>query len=254
MKRTEEREKTMQQAKGRVLIQANAGRLERTWIAVITAAILGLTGTALSQVSGDISPFNITITGNILNDGWVAESNPNSDGPSRVESIAIGIIPNVSGAVGGTGHWRGVRIVDGIATADQNIFLTGGKENDTTTWNVGAGSVGSAKYDITQAYLANNQTFLYFGMERRGNNGTTAFDFEFNQNAPANLSGFIPTRTVGDVLFTFEMQGSGGSGSAVPHYFTWNGSAYVEQSPPSSVATAINNAPTQAAPWGYVNS
>ncbi|HKQ51201.1 MAG TPA: hypothetical protein VJT74_02455 [Pyrinomonadaceae bacterium] len=83
-----------------------------------------------------------------------------------------------TGAVGGKGHWNGVRIVDGIAQGDQDIFMTGGKENDTSTWNVGAGSVGSSKYDITQAYIANNQSTIFFGMERRGNNGTTAFDFE----------------------------------------------------------------------------
>jgi len=44
-----------------------------------------------------------------------------------------------------------VRIVDGIASSDQDIFLTGGKENDLSTWNVVPGSVGSSKYDITQA-------------------------------------------------------------------------------------------------------
>jgi len=252
----------MQQSKGKVLIQANAGRLERTWMTVITAAILGLTGTALSQVSGNISPATITIDGNLFGDGgtdWVVDSVTNVDPAQLIDgTIAVGIDTDgsITGLITGAakqGHWRGVRIADGIAGGEQNIFLTGGKENDTTTWNVGAGSVGSAKYDATQAYLANNQTFLYFGMERRGNNGTTAFDFEFNQNAPANLSGFIPTRTVGDVLFTFEMSGSGNSGSATPHYFTWNGTAYIEGSIPG-VQTAINNAPTQAAPWGYVNS
>jgi hypothetical protein len=36
------------------------------------------------------------------------------------------------------------RIVDGIAGNDRNIFLTGGKENDTTTWNIGPGTVGSS--------------------------------------------------------------------------------------------------------------
>ena len=44
---------------------------------------------------------------------------------------------------------------------------------------------------------------LFFGMERSGNNGTTAFDFEFNRNAP--VSTYVPSRSVGDVLFTFEM-------------------------------------------------
>ena len=113
--------------------------------------------------------------------------------------------PKPNSAPGGAGHWNGVRIVDGIDGADQDIFLTGGKENDLSTWNIGPGTVGSSKYDITQAYLANNQQSLFFGMERRGNNGTTAFDFEFNVLAPNPATPLVPTRSVGDVLFTFEM-------------------------------------------------
>jgi hypothetical protein len=185
---------------------------------------------------------------------WVKDCATNTDAPSLVDSIATGIQPGVTGRSGGTGHWNGVRIVDGIAGNDQDIFLTGGKENDTSTWNVGPGTVGSSKYDATQAYLASNKTMLFFGMERRGNNGTTAFDFEFNQAAPAST--YIPTRTVGDVLLTFEMQGSGGSGSAVAHYFKWNGSTYVEQSSlPAGTVTSINqDTTTPAAPWGHVDS
>lgn len=214
-----------------------------------------------APVTGNISPFAIEIdpSANLYPSGtvgfvdWVKDSLPNTDQPSLIDSIAVGITPNVTGAVAGKGHWNGVRIVDGIAGADQDIFLTGGKENDTTTWNVGPGSVGSSKYDITQAYLANNQDSLFFGMERRGNNGTTAFDFEFNQAGPSST--YIPTRTVGDVLFTFEMNGSGNSGSAVPHYFIWNGSAYIEKTPaPASLVSSINNTDTPAGPWGYVDS
>lgn len=197
---------------------------------------------------------------NILNPGatadWVKDAFANTDvDPDTTDPIAVGIVPGVSGAAGGTGHWNGVRIIDGIAQGDQDIFLTGGKENDTTTWNVGPGSVGSSKYDITQAYIANNQSFIYFGMERRGNNGTTAFDFEFNQAGTAG--GYIPTRTVGDVLLTFEMQGSGNTGSATPHVFRWDGSSYVEQnlsSLPAGLVTSINNVDTKPAPWGYVDS
>jgi hypothetical protein len=151
------------------------------------------------------------------------------------------------------GHWNGVRIVDGIAGNDKDIFLTGGKENDTSTWNIGPGTVGSSKYDITQAYLANNQQSLFFGMERRGNNGTTAFDFEFNQKAPNSATPLIPNRTVGDVLFTFEVSGSGSSGSATPHYYVWTGSLYAERSLHGMVSS-INQSPVPAAPWGYVDS
>lgn len=162
----------------------------------------------------------------------------------------------VTGAVGGSGAWNGLRIVDGLGAADDNIFLTGGKENDTSTWNIGAGNVGGPKFELTQAYLANSPTTLYFGMERAGNKGTTAFDFEFNQSAPLASTPLIPNRTVGDVLFTFEMQGAGNSGSATPYVFTWNGSAYVtpDGGAPGGVVSSINLVDTtDGAPWGHVD-
>jgi len=198
---------------------------------------------------------------------WVADSSATTaDTLSRCIDDTSGPAdcaePGMTMAVGGTGNWNGVRIVDGVAQGDLNIFLTGGKENDTTTWNIGPGSVGSSKYDITQAYLANNQTSLFFGMERRGNNGTTAFDFEFNQAAPMTGSCVqnptVPCRTVGDILFTFEMQGSGGSGSATPFVFEWSGSAYVPWTPAPGealpIATINNSTTTAGAPWGHVSS
>lgn len=226
-----------------------------------SVALLVLTALSASGASGNIQPVSIEIDygvdgANLYPDqgpDWVKDSAPNTDIGSLTGNIAVGIIPGLTGAVGGTGHWYGVRIVDGIAGNDKDIFLTGGKENDPSTWNIGPGTVGSSKYDITQAYLANNREYLYFGMERRGNNGTTAFDFEFNQEPP--YSKYIPKRTVGDVLFTFEMNGSGSSGSAVPYYFVWNGTAYVQQSPaPPSLISSINQVIIPAAPWGYVNS
>lgn len=236
-------------------------RLPRALSVPLALAALTLAAPG-AAVIGNISPLAIEIdpSANLFptapgSTDWVKDSLPNTDTPSLVDSIATGIIPNVTGAPGGRGHWNGVRIVDGIAGKDQDIFLSGGKENDTSTWNIGPGTVGSSKYDITQAYLANNQESLFFGMERRGNNGTTAFDFEFNQLPPNPATPMIPTRSVGDVLFTFEMMGSGGSGSAVPHYFVWDGTRFVEQvPPPPSLVSTINNVETPAGPWGYVNS
>src|SRR6185503_2172729 len=65
----------------------------------------------------------------------------------------------------------------------------------------------------------------------------------------------VPTRSVGDVMFTFEMNGSGSSGSAVPHYFVWNGTKFVEKSPaPPSLVSSINNVEVPSGPWGFVNS
>lgn len=224
-------------------------------------------------VTGNIAPSAIEIdapnTANLYPGGsaagcpvtsgvdWVKDCLANTDPATLLNSVATGIIPGVTGRVGGTGHWNGVRIVDGFAGGDQDIFLTGGKEDDTTTWNVGPGSIGSSKYDATQAYIANNQTDVFFGMERRGNNGTTAFDFEFNQDIGASgVGGYIPNRTQGDVLLTFEMQGSGGSGSAVAHYYKWNAptSKYVEQAIPAGTVASINDSTTTpAAPWGHVS-
>ena len=233
-------------------------------LAALLASTMPFTNTTQAQAAvGNIQPFAIEIdsSANLYPSGtpgfvdWVKDSLPNTDTPSLINSVATGIAPNVTGAVGGKGHWNGVRIVDGIAGDDQDIFLTGGKENDLSTWNIGPGSVGSSKYDITQAYLANNQDSLFFGMERRGNNGTTAFDFEFNQFPPNPATPMFPTRVVGDVLFTFEMMGSGGSGSAVPHFYIWNGTKFVEQlPPPPSLVSSINQTETPAAPWGFVNS
>src|SRR5215831_8814986 len=246
-------------------------RLRPRMGAVFTGALAGvLSCFALpgAAVEGNISPAAIEIdtNANLYPSGaagfldWVKDSLPNTDTPSWTNNIATGIIPGVTGVSGGTGHWNGVRIVDAVGGGEQDIFLNGGKENDTSTWTIGPGSVGSAKYDITQAYLANNQTTLFFGMERRGNNGTTAFDFEFNRLGTDG--NYIPVRSVGDILFTFEMQGSGGSGSATPHVFRWNGSMYCEYGVdacaggpvPPGLISSINNSAQPAAPWGTVDS
>jgi hypothetical protein len=228
---------------------------------MVLLATIVLASSALA-INGSIHPAAIEIdaSANLFptasgSTDWVRDSLPNTDTPTLIDSIATGVNttvgPNQTGAAA-MGHWNGVRIVDGIAGNDQDIFLQGGKEDDLSTWNIGPGSVGSGKYDVTQAYIANNQTNLFIGMEKRTNNGTTAFDFEFNQDAPASI--YIPTRTIGDVLLTFELQGSGNTGSATAHYYIWDGDSYNEQIPaPPSLITTINDASIPAAPWGFVS-
>jgi hypothetical protein len=229
-------------------------------LAVNGLAVSGNIGTAAIQIDGgtpgaDLYPGSGVAqnTGAALD--WVQDSTGNVDTDCLTDSVASCNEAGVTAATSGVGHWNGARIVDGVGGAEQDIFLKGGKENDTSSWHVGPGSVGSSKYDATQAYLANNGTTLYFGMERRGNNGTTAFDFEFNQNASTDPNGYIPTRTDGDVLFTFEVSGSGSSGSVTPHIFQWDTNAYDEvTSTITGTLTSVNNVATPAAPWGYVNS
>ena len=251
----------------RVRAAAGPARRWATWIAIATVSAVfvlvtapegqAVTGTISGAIEIDSPSANLYPGSGTCPVGsgvdWVKDCNANTDARTLIDSIATGIEPGVTGKSGGTGHWNGVRIVDGFGGGDQDIFLTGGKENDVSTWNVGPGTVGSSKYDATQAYLANNSTDLFFGMERRGNNGTTAFDFEFNQEAPTST--YVPTRSPGDVLLTFEMSGSGSSGSATPFFFTWNGSTYEPGGVPAGTLTSINtNDTTPAAPWGTVSS
>lgn len=236
------------------------------------------TGRVRQQVTGNVHPAAIQIDGpalgppgadlyaNVgtpLNAGatadWVVDDAAHSGtGCLGADAIATCVEPGITGASGGSGHWNGARIVDGIGSADADMFLTGGKEDEFATWNIGAGSIGSSKYDITQAYLANNQSTLFFGMERRGTNGTTAFDFEFNQLAPGSGScpqnSLIPCRSEHDVLFVFELQGSGNTGSAKPHIFTWDGASYTEGAPAGLVVSINDSESTAGGPWGHVDS
>src|SRR5205814_9452261 len=55
---------------------------------------------------------------------------------------------------------------------------------------------------------------------------STLFPYTTLFRSPALAKPLIPTRSLGDVLFTFELNGSGSSGSALPHFFVWNGSSY----------------------------
>lgn len=239
------------------------GRARQGIAANIHPTAIQIDGPAASAPGADLfrdagTPLNAGATAD-----WVVDALANSGSNCLGrDGIATCVQPGVTGATGGTGHWNGVRIVDGIGSADQDIFLTGGKENDTSTWNIGPGSVGSSKYDMVQAYLANNQTHLFFGMERRGNNGTTDFEFEFNQKAPASMpgcvdAGNVPCRTVGDVLFIFDMQGSGTSGSATPSYLVWSGSSFeaADAGTDAGILSSINNSlATKGGPWGHVDS
>lgn len=247
-----------------------------------------------AQVSGNIHPYSIEIdnTANLFNGNgvnvknsanspfldWVLDSDPNVDAASFEDGVAVGLLTNVTAASGGVGHWNGVRLVDAVVSGtDQNIFLQGGKVNEPLSWNIGPGTVGSSKFDATQAFLANNLTSLFFGMQRSGNNGTTAFDLEFTQLAP--ISTYIPNRSDGDILFSFELQGSGGdSGSIVTYVFRFDGDDPTDPSDPvpnlyvpfcdedpttngtgqapcaGPLFTSVNADSTTPEPWGYINS
>src|SRR2546423_509571 len=68
-------------------------------------------------VTGNIDPLTIEIdpSANLYPSGavgfvdWVKDSAANSDTPSLIDSVATGLIPNVTAAPNGKGHWYGVR-------------------------------------------------------------------------------------------------------------------------------------------------
>jgi hypothetical protein len=255
-----------------------------------TAALLwclimwGIAPIVVNSQSGGITPNNIEIDlyanhypgdANIKNFApgasyidWVLDSAPNT-------SITVGL----DGAAQ-RGHFNGLRIVDGTGSAlnpEKDIFLSGGKVNTPDTWNIGPGTTGSSKFDATQMYIANNQDNLFFGMERAGNNGTTAFDFEFNKLAPDPLDPrnspipYIPNRSQDDILISYELHGSGGdSGSVNTYIFRFSGTLHMYQpecddDPTTSTTpnctgnlfSSINgpgDTETVAPPWGYVDA
>lgn len=250
--------------------------------AVMLAALAGMIGSGMAWSA--IAPLevgqSIQIDGNHTDD-IPSSVSPNLDDDSldwtqvsgtwTKDALAAGTqlifapgVSTYSGLPQGTVPWRGVRILDGVGNTDPDIFATGGKENDTASWNVQPGSVGSAKFDMTQAYLITSKDDegsgkVFFGMERRSNAGSVAFDFEFNQKGP-DLTGipkYVPTRTEGDVLFTFEV--SSGSAVLTTSYFVWRvvngvGSFVLSDASSLGVDSRANASPIAAPPWGFLNS
>jgi hypothetical protein len=255
----------------------------RRWL---TAGVLwcitfyGMAPAAL-QAQGNISPNTIQIDQASNHFNNAGDSLRNAGASSYVDWVANStanpdIVVGANGAAQ-LGHWNGLRVVDGTGIAanpEKDIFLQGGKVNDPDSWVIGPGSTGSSKFDATQMYLANNNTNLFLGMERAGNNGTTAFDFEFNKLAPDpndprnSTTTYIPNRSQGDRLISYELQGSGGaSGTVFTYIFKYNGTTELyepecddDPSTPTGqtcgagLVSSINGANTPAPPWGYVNT
>jgi uncharacterized repeat protein (TIGR01451 family) len=137
----------------------------------------------------------------------------------------------------GSGLLTSPTIVDPIGNADTTNFSTGSKENDNPlTWDGGTGTA-SPKDDMGNIFIGtqlqplppgpNSHLWTFVAVERASNNGTTFFDFEFNQKPNVtNANGIsVPVRTTGDVLVVAQQQGSGSfdiSGTIQK----WTGSAW----------------------------
>src|SRR5215213_2908002 len=72
-------------------------------------AVSGNIGSASIEIDTGSAGANLYPSSASVSD-WVKDSLPNTDPASLVNSVATGIIPGTTGAVGGKGHWNGVRI------------------------------------------------------------------------------------------------------------------------------------------------
>jgi uncharacterized repeat protein (TIGR01451 family)/fimbrial isopeptide formation D2 family protein len=162
----------------------------------------------------------------------------------------------------GSGLLTSPTITDPIGNADTSNFSIGSKENDNPlTWNGGTGTA-SPKDDMGNIFIgdqlqplppgANSHLWTFVAVERASNNGTTFFDFEFNQKPNVtNANGIsVPHRTAGDILVVAQQQGSGSfliSGTIQK----WTGSAWGAAIPadPSQFYGLSNDAAIPVGPW-----
>jgi hypothetical protein len=161
----------------------------------------------------------------------------------------------------GPGSGTGCGIDEPTGTSD-NSFGQGAKEDDPAVTIV-TGSIPPNKNDLTRFYEFSEtknvgmvaHTFLYLGWERLLNTGAANLDFEINQNptpgfTASTLGNITLTRTVGDLLITYDF---GGSGAPSLGGLTWETAA--TPVPPywapntQNICFSTNKPPTSAGCW-----
>jgi len=102
---------------------------------------------------------------------------------------------------------------DPTGSGDVSNFSNGSKEDDLCP-GIASGTA-SPKDDLNAFYFgsdAPDHVFLYLGWHRISVTGTTTIDFELNQSnldAPSCSNGLSKSRTAGDLLLTYDFQGTG---------------------------------------------
>jgi uncharacterized repeat protein (TIGR01451 family) len=102
------------------------------------------------------------------------------------------------------------------SATDTNVFNSGGKFYDTSTWNIGTGNVGAAQneltnvavYPVTSAQSSDGDDWLVLALERTKKQGTFALWLEFNQVTWDAAQASVPTRSTGDIAVGFELSGN----------------------------------------------
>ena len=138
-----------------------------------------------------------------------------------------------------------VAISDPVGNVDDTNYT--GSDEDAPCPQLAVGTA-SPKDDLDTFYVGSHANatgvFLYVGWSRVATSGTTTIDFELNHSAgPApNCNGVNPARTAGDLLITYDFQGSGPFTLDIQQR-EWNGTAWGTASalPAGSFEASIND-------------
>jgi uncharacterized repeat protein (TIGR01451 family) len=230
--------------------------LTLSWLLLFVFSILLQYGTlasprtALANATGNQTLGGFELDGNLFS-GNASPGSPNGDDWAK-------------GATG-NGLLTAPTIIDPIGNADTSNFSIGSKEgDDPSTWAGGTGTA-SPKDDNGNIYIgsqlqplppgANSHLWSFLGLERAANNGTTFYDFEFNQNPNViNAQGIsVPNRAIGDVLIVAQQQGAGPHAtfdiSATIQKWTASGWSAPVAPAAGSFYGLSNDAPIPQGPW-----
>jgi len=128
-------------------------------------------------------------------------------------------------------------VADVSSGPSDDSYTQGAKEGDHCP-AVETGSIPNNKADLTDFYVKSApgigtaaHDFLYLAWDRASTNGTVTLDFELNKSneiktATQGCNGVNPTRTVGDKLITYDLQGNHGAMTVVLTVRSWTATGW----------------------------
>ena len=152
----------------------------------------------------------------------------------------LALMPAAAQATSGLGPYNGTDgVLDGgalrtdpVGNADTSNYGGGSKESDTCPTL--ATGTAAPKDDLDKVWFdsatTSSSVYAYMAWHRPNVSGTTTIDFELDQNGGAAPG--CANRSVGDLLFTYDFQGSGPFTLDVTAH-RWDGSKWVAYSLPS---------------------
>ncbi len=173
-------------------------------VVLLPYTVLAASGTVVGPVVG-ATTYRFDVTGDLIcnpNDDWAPpNSAPTTAGPATPTACTAGgaifSIPPISPVPSST-YIAAERRQDAVSSSTDDIYSTGSKQNDTSTWAEAMGSA-PAKSDIGNIYTVarlggidpdppgppgsfpTNNLIAMLAFERNASNGSAHLDYELNQ-------------------------------------------------------------------------